>query len=280
MEELAGKVAVVTGASSGIGRGIAFALAADGMRLVLADLDTPGLCAAGAELRASGAAAIEVTTDVRDSSAVESLAAAALDAYGAVHVLCNNAGVWTLGRQWETDLADWQWVIDVNLWGAVHGVRTFVPLLLKNPDGGHIVNVSSIGGLMSGPLTGPYSASKHAIVGLSKGLRAELSRMGSRVGVSVVCPGTVQSAIVDNVGKRPGLPGDPVLTPDAQAVADAMRRAGSPAISAREAGQLVRDAIRSGTFWVLPGAEAHLAFLENEHAELLQAFASTPPGAP
>jgi NAD(P)-dependent dehydrogenase (short-subunit alcohol dehydrogenase family) len=272
MEELAGKGAVVTGAGGGIGRGIALALAAAGMRLVLADTDADGLRATGAELRGSGAEAIEATTDVRDASAVESLAAVTLDTYGAVHVLCNNAGVWTVGRQWETDLADWRWVIDVNLWGAVHGVRTFVPLLLRNPDGGHVVNVSSMGGLLGGPLTGPYSASKHAIVGLSKGLRAELAHMGSDVGVSVVCPGKVRSAILDNVNKRPGRPGEPVLTPEAQAVTDAMRGAGSRAISAEDAGRLVREAIKRNSFWVLPGAGAHLPLLEQETAELLEAF--------
>jgi NAD(P)-dependent dehydrogenase (short-subunit alcohol dehydrogenase family) len=135
MDELAGKVAVVTGAGSGIGRGIARALAADGMRLVLADLDTDGLRATGAELRAGGAEATEVTTDVADPSAVEALAAVTLDTYGAVHVLCSNAGVWTLGRQWETGLADWRWVIDVNLWGVIHGVRTFVPLMRRLVQG-------------------------------------------------------------------------------------------------------------------------------------------------
>jgi NADP-dependent 3-hydroxy acid dehydrogenase YdfG len=134
VEELAGRVAVVTGAASGIGRGIAGALAAQGMRIVAADLDGARLAVTGAELRGNGAEVIERVTDVRDGAAVQALAAAALEAYGAVHVICNNAGVWTLGYQWETDLADWSWVIDVNLWGVIHGVRTFVPILLRNAE--------------------------------------------------------------------------------------------------------------------------------------------------
>jgi NAD(P)-dependent dehydrogenase (short-subunit alcohol dehydrogenase family) len=272
MEDLDGKVAVVTGAGSGIGKGLAVALAADGMRLVLADIDGQALSETGAELRESGAEVLEVVTDVRAADAVEALAAATLDAFGAVHLVCNNAGVWTLGNQWETDLADWQWVVDVNLWGAVNGIRSFVPRLLGNPDGGHVVNVASIGGLVPGPLTGPYSASKHAVVGLSKGLRAELARLDAKVGVSVVCPGKVRSGIVGRVNRRPELAGDPALTEEAKRVAEAMHDAEAGAISAEEAGLIVRDGVKRGEFWILPGAQAHRPLVERDVDELLSAF--------
>lgn len=272
MDDLRGKVAVVTGAGSGIGRGLAMALAADGMRLALADIDGEGLRATGTALRDSGAEAIEVVTDVRDAAAVEALAAATVQAFGSVYVVCNNAGVWTLGNQWETDLADWQWVVDVNLWGTVHGIRAFVPRLLENPDGGHMVNVASIGGLLSGPLTGPYSATKHAVVGLSKSLRAELARTGAQVGVSVVCPDKVQSGILDHVNRRPELTGLPPLTDESRAVAAAMREAETGAITADQAGRIIRDGIKRADFWILPGTQAHRPLVERELNELLDAF--------
>jgi NADP-dependent 3-hydroxy acid dehydrogenase YdfG len=272
VEELAGRVAVVTGAASGIGRGIAGALAAQGMRIVAADLDSARLAVMGAELRRDGAEVIELLTDVRDAAAVQALAAAALEAYGAVHVICNNAGVWTVGYQWETDLADWSWVIDVNLWGVIHGVRTFVPILLRNAEGGHVVNTASLGGIVAGPLTGPYAATKHAVVGMSKSLRADLAMNGAKVGVSVVCPGKVRTSLLDHVNQRPESATTPKLSPQAQAVVDAMRGTDADAMSAEQAGLLIRDAIIQNRFWVLPGADAHLPFVQRDTQELLEAF--------
>jgi NAD(P)-dependent dehydrogenase (short-subunit alcohol dehydrogenase family) len=274
VDELMGRVAVITGAAGGIGRGIAVALADAGMRLVLADRDQERLAATGAQLRETGAAVADVPTDVRDPGAVEALAAATLDAYGAVDVVCNNAGVWTLGSQWETSPEDWHWVVDVNLWGVIHGVRTFVPLLLRNASGGHVVNVASIAGLIGGPLSGPYTATKHAVVGLSKGLRADLAASGAEVGVSVVCPGRVQTAIFDNVGRRPEATGEPQLTPPAQAVLDALRGAAATEMPPDEVGRLVRDAIIRDQFWVLPNAEAHLPLVAQDFQELKEAFAA------
>ena len=160
-----------------------------GLSVVLADVDTVGL---GNVIRTfTGGSVAGVPTDVRDPDAVSHLAAVAIDTFGRVDVIVNNAGVWTLGYQWEMSTEDWCWVLDVNLWGVIHGVRTFVPLLLANADGGHVVNVASMDGITGSPFHGPYAASKHAVVGLSKGLRAELSSLGANVGVSVVCPGRV-----------------------------------------------------------------------------------------
>ncbi|MGW9211494.1 SDR family NAD(P)-dependent oxidoreductase [Embleya sp. NPDC055664] len=280
MRELAGRVGVVTGAAGGIGYGIAQALADDGMRVVLADTDTGRLEEAAAMLRADGAEVAAVPTDVRDAAAVRALADAALAGFGRVDVVCNNAGVWTLNRQWETELVDWQWVVDVNLWGVVHGVRTFVPLMLAQPEGGHIVNTASMGGLIGGAMTGPYGATKHAIVGLTKGLRAELA--DTAVGVSLLCPGKVRSEMLDRVNARPvadaddGMPGDGGPTPSARDMIDAMRRSRAGAMSAREAGEQVAAAIREDRFWVLPGADAHAPLVRAEFDELIGAFGSTP----
>src|SRR3954447_21631829 len=141
------RVAVVTGAASGIGRGMINAFGRRGMRLVLADNDEERLIGAVGELRAEGLEALAVPTDVRDPAAVDALAAASLEKYGRIDVACNNAGVWTLAAQWETSLDEWRWVVDVNLWGVINGVRTFAPLLVDNPDGGWIVNTSSVAGL-------------------------------------------------------------------------------------------------------------------------------------
>ncbi|MFE5325284.1 SDR family NAD(P)-dependent oxidoreductase [Embleya sp. NPDC056575] len=279
MRELAGRVGVVTGAAGGIGYGIARALADDGMRVVLADTDTARLEEAAAMLRADGAEVAAVPTDVRDAAAVQALADAALAGFGRVDVVCNNAGVWTLNRQWETELVDWQWVVDVNLWGVVHGVRTFVPLLLGQPEGGHIVNTASMGGLIGGAMTGPYGTTKHAIVGLTKGLRAELAE--TAVGVSLLCPGKVRSEMLDRVNARPvadaddRTPGDGGPTPSARDMIEAMRESRAGAMSAGEAGEQVAAAIREDRFWVLPGADAHAPLVRAEFDELIGAFGST-----
>ncbi len=270
--ELVGRVLVVTGAASGIGRGIAGAAVAEGMKVVLADLDPDRLVAAAAALPGAGNDVVAVPTDVRDATAVDQLARAALAAFDRVDVICNNAGVWTLGAAWETTLDDWRWVVDVNLWGVVNGVRTFVPLLLANPDGGHVVNMASMGGLVAGALTGPYAATKHAVVGLSKTLRAELGSRRPPVGVSVVCPGRVDTAILDNVNRRPDAYGERRLTKQAQEVLDAMRSAAGSAESAEAAGRSILGAVKTGDFWVFPGAAEHSPLLERETNDVLSAF--------
>ena len=193
MEELRDRVAVVTGAASGIGLAVAQAFAAEGMRVVLADLDEPG---AQREADALGAeVALAVGVDVRDPASVEALAAAALDRFGAVHVVVNNAGIVTGGRAWEQSLDDWHRVLDVNLWGVVHGIRTFVPLLLANGSPGHVVNPASMAAVTAIPGIAPYTASKHAVLGISDVLRAELEGLGAPVGVSVVMPGMIRTAL-------------------------------------------------------------------------------------
>ena len=260
MKSLAGRVAVVTGSGSGIGLGIAQACAAAGMNVVLADLDAARLDDAAARVGASGAPGVlTVPTDVRDPAAVSALAQRTVDAFGAVHVLCNNAGVSAIGYQWQTPLEDWQWVLGVNLLGVVRGIHAFVPLLLEQ-DEAHVVNTASMAGLIVSPGMGAYVASKHAVVGLTKALRSELAARWPHVGVSVVCPGAVATNLADNV-RTLGRPQD-------AARVDALRENLAQAMDPREVGEIVVDAIRNRVFWVLPNGAPHLDLLDAELEEL------------
>ena len=202
MQDFAGKVAVVTGGASGIGLGMATRFAAEGMRLVLADIEEGALEAAAQGLRASGAEVLAVQTDAGDAASMDNLGARTLDHYGAVHIVCNNAGVGTHGRMWELSVNDWEFVLRVNLWGVIHGVRVFAPHLIEQ-DEGHIVNTASMAGLVSVAGAGPYNVSKHGAVTLSETLSAELRDAGSNVGVSVLCPGLVATNLGASERNRP-----------------------------------------------------------------------------
>jgi NAD(P)-dependent dehydrogenase (short-subunit alcohol dehydrogenase family) len=198
LPDLAGKVAVVTGGASGIGKGIAAKLVAEGAQVVIADIQRDAMEATAAELGAAG-----VPTDVSDPASVDALARTVLDRYGAVHVVCNNAGIGPLAPVADLTLDDWRWMIGVNLWGVIHGVHTFLPVLKRNREGGHIVNTASMAGLVAGPRLGAYAAAKYGVVGLTEVLAAELAADNSRVGVSVLCPGTVHTNIGVSSRNRP-----------------------------------------------------------------------------
>ena len=202
MQDFAGKVAVVTGGASGIGLGMATRFAAEGMRLVLADIEEGALEAAAADLREQGAEVLAVQTDCGDAASMDNLAEQALGHYGAVHIVCNNAGVGTQGRMWELTTNDWEFVLRVNLWGVIHGVRVFAPHLIEQ-DEGHIVNTASMAGLVSVAGAGPYNVSKHGAVTLSETLHAELRDAGSNVGVSVLCPGLISTNLGNSERNRP-----------------------------------------------------------------------------
>jgi NAD(P)-dependent dehydrogenase (short-subunit alcohol dehydrogenase family) len=202
MKEFKEKVAVVTGAASGIGQALAKRFAQAGMKVVLADVEAGALEQAAHEVEASGAAVLAVRTDVSKAIEVERLAHAALEKFGAVHVVCNNAGVVTSGPTWMQTVADWEWVLGVNLWGVIHGVRVFTPVLLSQGVEGHIVNTASMAGLVGMQWLGIYSASKFAVVGLTEALHRELKPHG--IGVSVLCPMIVATNINENsVRMRP-----------------------------------------------------------------------------
>lgn len=202
MQDFEGKVAVITGGASGIGLGMATRFAAEGMRLVLADIEEDVLEEAAAGLRENGAEVFTVQTDCGDAASMDNLAAESLAHYGSVHVVCNNAGVGARGTMWKLGVNDWEFVLRVNLWGVIHGVRVFTPHLVEQ-DEGHIVNTGSMAGLVSVSGTGPYNVSKHGVVTLSETLYGELQDAGSNVGVSVLCPGIIRTNLRNSERNRP-----------------------------------------------------------------------------
>src|SRR5258706_11754428 len=203
MQSVRDKVAVVTGGASGIGYAMAERFAAEGMKVVLADVEPTALEAACGRLAAAGADVLGVPTDVACGAAVEVLARRTIERFGKVHVLCNNAGVSVGGPLWEHTEDDWTWVLGVNLWGVVHGVRAFVPIMIRQNEPAHVVNTASLAGLTSNPFLGIYNVTKHGVVTISETLAQELAFVGAPVKVSVLCPGFVQTKIADSHRNRP-----------------------------------------------------------------------------
>jgi NAD(P)-dependent dehydrogenase (short-subunit alcohol dehydrogenase family) len=200
--------------------------AADGARVVIADVDTAALEAAAAGLRADGAEVEAVPTDVGDPEAVQRLADRTLERFGAVHVVCNNAGILVMGTVWEVDLAAWRNLMDVNFWGVVHGIQAFVPILLRQGQPGYVVNTASMAGVTALPSLAPYVTSKHAVVALSEVLDAELRAAGAPIGVSVLCPGMVATHLGRPDRSAPLPPAGPGVLSAADVagkVVDAMR---------------------------------------------------------
>jgi NAD(P)-dependent dehydrogenase (short-subunit alcohol dehydrogenase family) len=262
VDEVKGKVAVVTGGASGIGRALAARFVAEGMHVVIADIEEAPLAAAAAELGAVG-----VRTDVADADSVAALADATMEHFGAVHLVCNNAGVGGGGLIKDLTLKDWRWVIDVNLWGVIHGVHTFLPRLLENHDGGHIVNTASMAGLIAGPGIGPYNAAKYGVVAISETLAAELAADGSGVGVSVLCPGYVRTNIFTSQRNRPAELRNERKKSAARAanqqIAQALSAEGiDPGIVAG----LVLDAVLTDRFWIITHPEYLPAVVERANA--------------
>ncbi len=203
MREFKDKVAVITGAASGVGRAVAERCVQEGMRVVLADVEEDALARAEATMSDTGATVLAVPTDVSAASDVEALAQKTLAAFGAVHLVHNNAGVAVGGRIWENTVADWEWVMGVNMWGVIHGIRVFVPLMLEQDTEGHVVNTASVAGLVSGPGLGIYKVTKHGVVTLSETLHHELVQIEAKIGVSVLCPGFIRTQIMDSDRNRP-----------------------------------------------------------------------------
>jgi NAD(P)-dependent dehydrogenase (short-subunit alcohol dehydrogenase family) len=247
MKEFKGKVAVVTGGASGIGRAMAERFGAEGMKVVLADVEEGALRQAEAEFREKGIDVLGVVTDVSKPEAVEKLAQQTLNAFGKVHIVCNNAGVsGALGPIWESTQKDWEWIMGVNLWGVIHGVRTFLPIMLAQGEEGHIVNTASLAGLMRG--AGIYGVTKQAVVALSESLYNELHLANAKIGVSVLCPGWVNTKILDATRNRPAdlanaaePEPDPVRDATTEMVRNLLKSGMDPAVIADQVFEAVRD---------------------------------------
>ena len=242
------RVAVVTGAAGGIGHGFAELLCGEGYLPVIVDVDADR--AADAAERLGGRA---IVTDVRDADAVAALHDEVLDSYGRVDLLCNNAGVTVMGPSTDLTLNDWRWVIEVNLWGVIHGVHAFLPSLEANPEGGHIVNVASTAGLS--PVSGsvPYSVSKSGVVAYTELLRDELADRGSRVGVTLVCPSVTRSTIFAAESRRPPeLARERPPTEEMRRRLQDVERSNASGVDPRVLAEEIWKAVREGAFWVLP----------------------------
>jgi NAD(P)-dependent dehydrogenase (short-subunit alcohol dehydrogenase family) len=249
MQELSGKVAVVTGAASGIGRALAEHFASAGMRLVLADIEEAPLESVAAALRDAGSEVEAAVVDVREARELEALAERCTARFGGTHVLCNNAGVAAGGPLWEVTLEDWNWVIGVNLFGVIHGIRAFLPRMLASGEEGHIVNTSSIAGLVSPGFFGPYNATKHAVVTLSETLFAELAASDAKIGVSVLCPGWVQTRLAESDRNRPGT-ADAPRDPGEEALRNIVGGLLAEGLTPEQVAAEVAAAIRENRFWI------------------------------
>ena len=286
MREFKDKIAVVTGGASGIGLGMATKFAEQGMKLVLADVEVPALEKVAAAFESDGTEVLAVPTDVSSEEAMDALAARTFERFGAVHVVCNNAGVGGGGTMWELTSKDWEWVMGPNLWGVIHGVRVFGKHLVEQDDG-HFVNTASMAGMISVGGMGPYNVTKHAVVTLSETLFAELQGVGSKVGVSVLCPGFVNTRIFESDRNRPEdlqNESEPEVTEEMVAQREMAAEFMKQAMPTSQVAEMVFDAIREQKLYILThaGSETSIrkrmeAIVEGHNPEpiLPTAFAAT-----
>lgn len=259
MKQLQGRVAVVTGAGSGIGRALALGYGAEGCNVVVADVQDDARDETLVMLDSAGVSALGVKTDVTEADSVEALAAATIERFGEVHIVCNNAGVGGGGLIKDQQLVDWKWVIDVSLWGVIHGVHHFLPHL-RSVDEAHIMSTASVAGLVSGPGLGPYNAAKHGVVAIMETLHHEMERDDDcNVGVSVLCPGVVNTNIITAQRNRPdhlkrekktGAAGK-----DAKKFNNAIAEALANGMDPADVAACVIDANKNDQFWVLSHPE-------------------------
>lgn len=259
MKDFKGKVAVVTGAASGIGRAMAERFAAEGMHVMLADVEQGALDQAEREMADAGATVLAARTDVSNAADVEALAQRTVDRFGGVHIVCNNAGVGGGSPlpSWDAPIEEWEWVLGVNLWGVIHGVRAFVPIMLRQADEGHIVNTASIAGLIAGAGGPSYTVSKFGVVGYSEALHHELAfASGGKIKVSVLCPALTNTRILEsgrNYPKGP-LPEPAAGTPE-RAMFDMIKGVFAGGMPPSDVAQQVFDAIVTARFYILTHPE-------------------------
>jgi len=251
MQDVTGKVAVVTGGASGIGRGMCRAFAGAGMKVVVADLDPDRIAATVEELQGNGAEAVGAGCDVSKLEEVEALAKTALDSFGAVHVLCNNAGIGIPTPTLNMKLEDWRWIIDVDLWGPIYGVNVFLPIIEEQGEG-HINATSSMAGLIASGVMGAYNVAKHGVVALMATLERDLRGRKSPVHASVLCPGPINTDISrHSVQYRPSRAKPARDGESSGRVARSIQDSLSQGMDPNEVGQLVLDAVQTDRFWVL-----------------------------
>ena len=264
MRELQGKVAVVTGAGSGIGRELALACAREGAHVVLADVDETGMQATADLVGAAGRDALPIRCDVSRADEVEHLAARAYERFGAAHILFNNAGVAVVGPSWTSTVEDWTWILGINVMGVVHGIRAFVPRMLAGRDECHIVNTASVAGFLSLPGSSAYCASKHAVVTISECLRHELRLEKAPIGVSVLSPAFVATGIFESARNRPKELA--ATNPRAKPYEDAGRRAvAAGKLSAADVAAVTLQAVKAGRFYIFPHAKIKAAIETRSH---------------
>jgi NAD(P)-dependent dehydrogenase (short-subunit alcohol dehydrogenase family) len=261
-----GRVAVVTGGASGIGLAMARRFAAEGMKLVLADVNPVALEKARDELVANGGEAIALPTDVSHPEAVDALARATLEAFGAVHVLVNNAGIAVTGSLWEGSLADMRRAFDVNVWGVIHGIRSFVPILRERGEPGHVVNVASMAAVTSTPYLDVYTATKHAVLSLSECLYKELALEQSQIGASVVCPGLIKTGLMENSAGAAEDAGQP--SPGAALMDRFLTDGTASGWEPARVADAVLEGIRDERFYIIPAQPELVAGMEQRLEEL------------
>ena len=254
MKDFQGKTAVVTGAASGIGRALAEKCIQEGMRVVLADVEETALNRAAEELKALGGDVLAVQTDVSSTEQVEALAQKAFVTYNAVHLLFNNAGVGAGTNVWDSSLADWQWVLGVNLWGIIHGIHFFVPRMLAQNEQGYVVNTASSEGVVAHAGLGIYRTSKHAAVSLTETLALELAEQGANIKASVLCPEWVNTRILESERNRPALlqntASNQQISPEMLTAIQALYQAIQKGLPPSQVATIVFDAIREEKFYI------------------------------
>ncbi len=293
MKDFKDKVAVITGGASGIGLGTAKRAVKEGMKVVIADIHGEALPRAEAELKELGGTVLSVLTDVSKAEDIETLAQKALDTFGEVNLLCNNAGVGVTGLLWEYTLNDWKYMMNVNLWGVIHGIRIFVPIMLKQDNECHIVNTASMAGLIEEPLNGVYNITKYGVVALSETLSKELKNEKSKIKVSVLCPGFVNTNIgINSFQNRPAELRDSEIDmekaleeflevhPNYKSFMEIFIRAIEEGLSPDKAGDIVFEAIKDEAFFIFTDTSfIWRRLVKNKMNEILKAFKQNKPYA-